>query len=78
MRMARINVYLPDELARQARDADLNVSSLTQAALRSALAARRTNQWLDSLESLPRLRVSRRAAIAAVHEAREELGSMDD
>ena len=33
MRMARVNVYLPDDLAAKARAADLNVSRLTQAAI---------------------------------------------
>ena len=37
MRMARVNVYLPDELASGARDAGLNVSALTQEAVRQAL-----------------------------------------
>ena len=49
MRMARVNVYLPDELAAGARTAELNVSALTQDAVRQALAARATDAWLDSL-----------------------------
>ncbi len=32
MRMARVNVYVPDELAEKAKVAGLNVSSLTQEA----------------------------------------------
>ena len=46
MRMARINIYLPDELARAAKEAGLNVSRLTQAALSDALAATDTDRWL--------------------------------
>jgi post-segregation antitoxin (ccd killing protein) len=47
--MARVNVYLPDELARAARDAGLNVSSMTQQAISDALARRSTDAWLDAL-----------------------------
>ena len=36
--MARISVYLPDNLHRQAKRARLNVSVLTQQAIRDALA----------------------------------------
>ena len=31
--MARVNIYLPDDLARRAREADLNVSGIAQEAL---------------------------------------------
>lgn len=36
MRMARVNVYLPDGLAAASRAAGLNVSRITQDALRAA------------------------------------------
>lgn len=49
MRMSRVNVYIPDDLAAAAREAGLNVSSLTQKAIRSALQSQATNQWLDVL-----------------------------
>jgi post-segregation antitoxin (ccd killing protein) len=48
MRMARVNVYLPDDLLASAKEADLPVSELTQAAVREALARR------DRLEALER------------------------
>ena len=51
--MARVIVYLPDDLAEQARAANLNVSGLTQDAVRRALDARAVNEWLDELASLP-------------------------
>jgi post-segregation antitoxin (ccd killing protein) len=38
--MARANVYLPDELHEAARRADLNVSELTQRAIRDELEKR--------------------------------------
>ena len=45
--MAHINVFLPDDLAAEARAAGPNVSSLAQEALRSALAAGRVEAWLE-------------------------------
>jgi hypothetical protein len=39
-------LYLPDELAEQARAADLNVSGLTQDAIRRALDAQAVRQGL--------------------------------
>ncbi|MGH7639865.1 MAG: type II toxin-antitoxin system CcdA family antitoxin [Candidatus Dormibacteria bacterium] len=48
--VARVNVYLPEELARAARPARLNLSKLLQEALRDRLAADRLDAWLDRLE----------------------------
>ena len=72
--MARLNVYVPDELAKAARAAGLNVSALTQAALDRALAAKATNDWLASLSREP-TGVTHEQAMAALDEAREELGA---
>jgi post-segregation antitoxin (ccd killing protein) len=74
MRMARVNVYLPDDLARQAREAGLNVSGVAQDALRTALARGEADRWLDRLEALPRLGVSHERVIEAVDDARAEFG----
>jgi post-segregation antitoxin (ccd killing protein) len=74
MRMARVNVYLPDELARAARTAGLNISKVTQEALSEDLARRETDGWLDRLEHLPRTDVPHERVIAAIDEARAELG----
>lgn len=73
MRMSRVNVYLPDELASEARAAGLNVSALTQAAVRDALAARRTDAWLDSLVEVKGPRVDVAAILRSIREARDEL-----
>ncbi|HDK45286.1 MAG TPA: antitoxin [Actinobacteria bacterium] len=70
--MARVNVYLPDELAERAKTAGLNVSNLTQEALRSALAARRTDDWLDDISRLRATGVSHNDVIEAVNVARDE------
>lgn len=70
--MARVNVYLPDDLASRAREADLNVSALTQKAIEQALAARATNAWIASLRDLPPTGVTHEQVIAALDAAREE------
>lgn len=72
--MARLNVYVPDTLADQARAAGLNVSALTQAAITQELSRHATEAWLASLPS-PRQRVSHESALAALDEARDELGA---
>lgn len=74
MRMARVNVYLPDEMARAARTAGLNISKVTQEALSENLARKETDGWLDRLEALPHTEVPHERVIAAIDEARAELG----
>ncbi len=74
MRMARVNVYLPDELAGQARAAGLNVSRVAQEAIGRALARTETDRWIDRLEVLPRAAIPHARVIAAIDEARDELG----
>lgn len=74
MRMARVNVYLPDDLAAEVKVAGLNVSSLTQEALRGALAARRVDTWLDDVTAMRPLHISHRAVASAVAAAKDELG----
>jgi post-segregation antitoxin (ccd killing protein) len=49
--MARLNVYVPDDLAEQARARGLNVSALTQAAISAELENSATDTWLDALEA---------------------------
>jgi post-segregation antitoxin (ccd killing protein) len=71
---ARVNVYLPDALAEQARDAGLNVSSITREALQRELAGRRTTAWLDAVRNLPRTGVTHDEALAALDEIRAEAG----
>jgi len=74
MHMARVNVYLPDELAAAARAAGINVSNLTQDALRRELAARGTDAWLARIAELPPTGVTHRDALGAVLAARDEFG----
>jgi hypothetical protein len=49
MRMARINVYVPDRLYQQAKRARLNVSELSQKAIRDELLRRERMKALDEL-----------------------------
>jgi post-segregation antitoxin (ccd killing protein) len=51
--MARLNVYLPDDLAAKAKAAGLNLSAVTQEAVRQTLAARSTDSWLATLRPAP-------------------------
>ncbi|RNE63996.1 type II toxin-antitoxin system CcdA family antitoxin [Cryobacterium tepidiphilum] len=71
--MARLNVHVPDELAKRARERGLNVSALTQEAIRSELERHAVDAWLDDL---PRHtpRISHEAALDALHAARDEFG----
>ncbi len=73
MRMARVNVYLPDDLAAAAKAADLNVSSLTQAALRRALAASDLDRWLADLDTVDAVDVDGATIADAVAAAKDEV-----
>ncbi len=66
MRMARISVYLPDDLARQARAARISVSTVTQAALRRELSARNTAEWLSRVRRLPAVKVTHEQVLSAL------------
>jgi post-segregation antitoxin (ccd killing protein) len=72
--MARLNVYVPDELAERARRAGLNVSALAQAAIVAELDQLETAAWLDALPR-PAHRTSHRAALTALDAARGDFGS---
>ncbi len=70
--MARVNVYLPDELADEARAASLNVSGLAQDAVREALASRRMAEWIDGLAELRPTGVTHAVVAEAVADAKDE------
>ena len=72
--MARVNVYLPDDLAAEAREADINISRFVQEALRRELAGRATSAWLASLETLPPNNVTHEDVLRALDETRDEAG----
>lgn len=69
--MPRVNIYLPDDLAAAVRAAGINLSSLTQEAIRRELAGRTTDAWLAALDPAPSP-VSHDTALAALDAARDE------
>ncbi len=71
--MARVNVYLPDKLAEEARAAGLNVSNLTQEAVRRALAANRTDDWLNEIATLRPTGATHETVADAVTAAKDDL-----
>ena len=71
--MARLNVYVPDELAEAARSRGLNVSALTQAAIAAEFARTSMQSWLASLPAVSRP-VEHDAIMAALDTARDEFG----
>lgn len=73
MRMSRVNVYLPSDLADQARKAGLNISSLTQEAIRASLAARDLTAWQKRVAELHPTKVDHSAVIEAMRSAKDEL-----
>lgn len=75
--MARVNVYLPDDLAEAAKQAGLNVSRLTQNALRGVLASTATDGWLDSVSRLRNTGTSHDDVMAAVSAAKNEFDPPD-
>ncbi len=70
--MARVNIYLPDDLAADAKAAGLNVSQVAQRALRAELSGRRTTEWLATLDLNPARSVSHEETLAALDAARDE------
>lgn len=74
--MARLNVWVPDDLAARARELGLNVSALTQSALRAELERHATDHWLDALGT-PAGRADHASTMAALDDARDEFGDDD-
>jgi post-segregation antitoxin (ccd killing protein) len=72
--MARLNIYVPDDLAAEVKAAGLNVSQVAQDALRRRLQVRKTNEWVAAVSALPASDVTVDQVTDAVDEAREEAG----
>ncbi len=70
--VTRLNVYLPDELAAKAKEAGLNLSAVTQDAVRRSLAARSTDAWLATLRQTPSHRVTHDDVLEALDAVRDE------
>lgn len=73
--MARVNVYLPDDLAAEARQAGVNVSQVTQQALRRELSQQQTSEWLHMVRKLVDTKVRHDRVIAALDAVREQMGT---
>jgi post-segregation antitoxin (ccd killing protein) len=76
--MARLNVYLPDDLASEVKAVELNVSAVLQRALRAELASRATATWLEGLAALPTVDVPDEAVERALDAAREDAARAAD
>ena len=71
MRMARVNVYLPDELAERVKSADLNVSAVVQQALDAELRRLSMADWWEQVRKLPPVKVDV-DSVALIREIRDE------
>ncbi|WP_436698265.1 type II toxin-antitoxin system CcdA family antitoxin [Nocardioides sp. BYT-33-1] len=73
--MARLNVYVPDELAVRARAAGLNVSKLTQEAIETELQRRDLRAWMERVRASPPLEeIPREEHQRIMDEVRDEFG----
>lgn len=72
MRMARVNVYLPDDLAAEAKAAELNLSAVTQDAVRQQLRGRATDEWLARLPEVAHRTITHEEVIATLDAVRDE------
>ncbi len=73
VRMARVDVYLPDELVEEAKAAGVSISKEAQEALHTVLAATRTDHGLDDVSRLGPTGASHADVAAAVDGAKNEL-----
>lgn len=67
-----MNVYLPDELAAEAKAAGLNLSAVTETVVRRSLAGRSTDAWLATLASAAQHEARHDEVIAALDAVRAE------
>lgn len=73
--MPHVTVYLPEDLAKAAKEAGLNLSNLTQEAIRSSLAARKLERWQKQVSELPSLGIGHAKVLDAVKSAKDDLES---
>lgn len=72
--MARVNIHLPDDLARRAREAGLNVSGVAQEALERELRIQDFGAWLATVRAAPPLAGTHEQTIASLDAVRAEAG----
>jgi post-segregation antitoxin (ccd killing protein) len=76
--MARVSVYLADQLAEAVQVAGLDVSAIVQRALAAELDYRDTDTWLDQVGRLAPTKANHADVTRAVNETREELVTLPD
>jgi hypothetical protein len=77
MRMARVNVYLPDDLASEAKSKGLNISKLTQEALKRAIDSDKMAAWMEKVRSDPPVEVDPDVLRAAIAGAKDDIEGID-
>ena len=75
MYVARVNVYLPDELVEELRAAGLNLSMVTRVAVHRELTRSRTDAWLRRVSLERAAVVAHEKVLAALRVARSGAGS---
>jgi post-segregation antitoxin (ccd killing protein) len=73
--MAKVTIYMPDDLLAEAKDAELNISGLAQAAVAAALRRAKTDAWLEELGRRPRSSVGSEDVDRALREVRDSWGA---
>ncbi|HEY5889461.1 MAG TPA: type II toxin-antitoxin system CcdA family antitoxin [Acidimicrobiia bacterium] len=71
--MARVNVYLPDDLAAETKAAGLNVSKITQEALKRELHSERMAAWIAEVRKDPPIKVDPEIMRAAIAGAKDDI-----
>jgi post-segregation antitoxin (ccd killing protein) len=66
--MAKVTVYLPDQLAEAVRAFGLNLSHVTQVAAERELARSRVDVWLTRVITEPRAKVTHDIALQALEQ----------
>lgn len=73
MRMARVNVYLPDDLAAETKAAGLNVSHITQEALKRELQSERMAKWIAEVRILRPVDIDRQIVLDAIRGSKDDI-----
>ncbi len=71
--MAKLEVCLPDDLAAEVATAGLNISQVTQEALRKVLSGGRLAEWLDDLNDIEPAGTTSEEVPKAVTEGKRDL-----
>jgi post-segregation antitoxin (ccd killing protein) len=73
--MPKVSVYLPDDLYRRAKEHDLPISQLTQAAILEALEGKPNEEWVRRMRDRLPGRAREFDTSALMHEVRDEFGT---